>query len=347
MSDYSTSDYWGVIETVQTPTLFFLDRYFKIKHNSEQPEIKFDQVSKEISVMAPFVSPLAVADTNKSKGYQAETFTPAYLKEKDMLTPSQGVTRLAGEPLNGNLTPAQRTDRNRVDIVAEHKSKMRARWEWLAAMVTLHAKVTISGKNYPTRVLDFGRDPGHHIVITDANKKWDNVDANIHDQLEDYSHIISKAVGSAGTDVIMNQETWKHVRKNKGLKEDADLRRGITSVPNLSPDAEAFISYKGSYGDFNIYVHNGEYKDVDGLMKPYIEDGYVHMVAPTGSDGKAGIHGIQGFGRVHDFDADEGLFDIFTKDWREKEPSGEVILSQSAPLMIPGRPNATLKIKVF
>ena len=169
MSDYSTADYWGVIETVQTPTHFFLDRYFKIKHNSEQPEIKFDEVSKDISVMAPFVSPLAVADTNQSKGYQVTSFTPAYLKEKDMLTPSQGVTRLPGEPLNGKLTPAERTEKNRVGIVAEHKSKMRARWEWMAAMVTLHAKVTISGKNYPTRVVDFGRDPSHHVVITDTN----------------------------------------------------------------------------------------------------------------------------------------------------------------------------------
>jgi hypothetical protein len=37
---------------------------------------------------------------------------------------------------------------------------------------------------------------------------------------------------------------------------------------------------------------------------------------------------------------------IFTKSWVTEEPSRRNLLSQSAPLMVPGRPNATLRARV-
>lgn len=349
MSDYSTADYWGVIETITSPVRFFLDRYYKIEHYSTEADIKIDKVTEDITLMAPFVLPMAVANSNKSGGFKTETFTPAYVKDKDFLRPSQNVTRLAGEPLMGSLTPDQRTERRRVEIVAKHKKTIEARLEWMAAMVTLHDEVEIGGENYPTVKVKFGRNASHEIIITNPDDMWSNPSANLKKQLEDTSAKIHGATGFAATDVLMSQETWTHVRENQGIIDDANHRRGIqdSDIPSLAPSADTGVSYKGRYGEFDIYVHHGKYKDDDGTMKPYVEDGYVHQLAPVGSDGKSGLHGIQAFGRIEDFDADEGLYKIFTKDWRDKEPSAETILSQSAPFIIPGRPNAATKTKVY
>jgi hypothetical protein len=37
---------------------------------------------------------------------------------------------------------------------------------------------------------------------------------------------------------------------------------------------------------------------------------------------------------------------MFPKMWRENDPSAEFVMTQSAPLMVPLRPNSTFRIRV-
>ena len=45
-------------------------------------------------------------------------------------------------------------------------------------------------------------------------------------------------------------------------------------------------------------------------------------------------------------DADLQALDIFPKMWKNPDPSVIYLMSQSAPLMIPSRPNCTLRARV-
>ncbi|MEP1254355.1 MAG: major capsid protein, partial [Alphaproteobacteria bacterium] len=54
------------------------------------------------------------------------------------------------------------------------------------------------------------------------------------------------------------------------------------------------------------------------------------------------VDGVKAFGAILDVESLQPA-DIFPKMWDENDPSARFIMSQSAPLMIPVNPNATVK----
>ena len=59
-----------------------------------------------------------------------------------------------------------------------------------------------------------------------------------------------------------------------------------------------------------------------------------------------GVDGVRAFGAILDPRAGYQALPIYSKNWIAEDPAAEYIMSQSAPLMIPGRPNASLKATV-
>ena len=346
---YSSAELVEVIETIRTPRRFFLDRFFPGPPRlSTSPEIVFDEVLEDLPVMAPFVSPVVQAKPQRRSGFQAKSFTPAYVKPKHFIRPGDFVQRTPGEPLMGNMSPAQRYDAERLRLLELQKRQIEERWEWMAAKAIVDAKVTISGEDYPEVEVDFGRSDDNEVIVTGAGNVWSNKDADIAGMLEDWSTIILEKTGYAGGDVIMAPEIWKHVRKNAQLLKEADLRRGAMNVPSIQPQRPMEgVRYVGAWGEFNLWVFAGRFKDQDGTLSRAIGADHVVMAAPPDQEmGMGGVHGIKAFGAIQDKAANMMPIDIFPKSWEEDDPSGEQLMSQSAPLMIPGRPNATLKAKV-
>jgi hypothetical protein len=104
--------------------------------------------------------------------------------------------------------------------------------------------------------------------------------------------------------------------------------------------------YKGKWGEFDLWTWQGRFVEQDGTTDRVLAAEELFMTAPpSAEDGTGGVHGIPAFGAIMDDDALQPI-DIFPSQWKEKDPSTRQIMSQSAPLMIPGRPNATLKAKV-
>jgi hypothetical protein len=346
---YETADLIGVIETIHTAPTFFLERFFKREPIlSTSAAIVFDEVLEGLPVMAPFVSPIVQAKPQKRSGFQAKHFTPSYVKPKHFIKPGDFITRVPGEPLLGELTPQARYDREVIRLLALQKRQIEAVWEWLAAKAVIDGKVTIVGEDYPAVEVNFGRDPNNELVITGAGNVWSNEDADIAAMFEDWSDQILELTGFAGTDVVMSPEIWRLFRKNKVVLRDADLRRAISAVPNLQPQvATQNARYVGKWGEFDLWVYAGRFKDQDGNISRALQATDVMMTAaPSAADGTGGVEGIRAFGAIQDKKAGLQPIDIFPKTWEEEDPSGEQLMSQSAPLMIPGRPNAVIKAKV-
>ena len=100
------------------------------------------------------------------------------------------------------------------------------------------------------------------------------------------------------------------------------------------------MEYKGQIGAFNIYVYSDVYEDETGTMQPMMDPRDVLLEAEGGFDG------VRAFGAIMDADAGLQALDIFPKMWKNPDPSVIYLLSQSAPLMIPSRPNCTLRARV-
>ncbi|AYM13073.1 major capsid protein [Agrobacterium tumefaciens] len=346
---YDTADLIGVLETRQVAPTFFLERYFRANpFYSVHEHIVFDEVLEGLPVMAPFVSPVVQAKPQRRQGFQAKIFTPAYVKPKHFIKPGDFLRRLPGEGLLGELTPQDRLDREVIRLLEVQKRQIYARWEWMAAKAVIDGKVTVAGEDYPSVEVDFGRDPNNSIIVAGAGNIWSNPDADISGMAEDWSSQLLEATGYAGTDIVMAPEIWKLFRKNKAVLRDAELRRGIANVPDLQPQvAQQNARFVGQWGEFSLYVYAGRFKDQDGTVSRALAATDIIMTAaPSDVDGTGGVEGIRAFGAIQDKKAGLQPIDIFPKTWEEEDPSGEQIMSQSAPLMIPGRPNAVIKAKV-
>lgn len=346
---YDTADLIGVISTIHVAPTFFLDTYFRAEPKySVHEHIVMDEVLEGLPVMAPFVSPVVKAKPQRRNGFKANIFTPAYVKPMHFIKPGDFISRSAGEGLLGTLSPQERKDREVVRLLGLQKRQIYSRWEWLAAKATIDGKVIISGEDYPAVEVDFGRDPDHSIVIVDPAQVWSNPDAPIDEQVEEWSNTLLLASGYAGTDLVMSPEAWTKFKKNKAVLRDADLRRGISNVPNLQAMvATQQARHVGDWGEFRLIVYAGRFVDQEGNVSRALEaDEMIMTAAPSVADGTGGVEGIRAFGAIQDFEAGLAPLDIFPKTWEEKNPSGEALMSQSSPLMIPGRPNAVIKVKV-
>jgi hypothetical protein len=62
--------------------------------------------------------------------------------------------------------------------------------------------------------------------------------------------------------------------------------------------------------------------------------------------GSTGIDGVRHFGAIRDLKAGIQARQYFVKSWEEEDPSRRFLLMQSAPLLVPYRPNAVLSATV-
>ena len=314
---------------------------------SRSEEIVFEDVTEGLPVMAPFVSPIVEAKPQRRVGARAKTFRPAYVKPKHTVMPSEGERRRPGEALYGSIDPADRLASARLQILGIQKRQCEERWEWMAAKAVIDGRLTIASEDYPPVQVDFGRDPANEIVVTGAGNVWSNSAADVRGMLEDWSEQILERTGYAGTDVLLAPEVWKHLRQNDQLLRDLEIRRGARNVPSVQPFASVEgVRYVGAWGEFFLWSYGGRFREQDGERSRVLKPTDVVMVAPPADDGTGGIHGVQAFGLIQDPESMEPE-QIFTKSWPEKDPPEEVIMSQSAPLMIPGRPNASIRATVL
>lgn len=348
MDLYTLHELIRIVETIVVPKTHFLETYFKIEHRSDKPEIYFDDVFKGLVTLAPFVIPTSAGKPQNPETFRTKSFTPAYIKPVDNIRPGDAQTRMAGEPFGGVMSAMDRFEEATLLALARQKLQIHQRWEWMAQKGIIDGKMTITGEDYPTRLVDFGRDAENTIIIGDAAKRWSNVDHDIKGDLETWSGVGSDKCGTPLTDVYLSREIWAHFKKNESIKDEMDLTVRNKSDISTSPtahDPQNPVVLKGHVGEFAIYVHNGTFRDVDGTTHRYLASDEVVLVAPVGATGTEGVYGVRGYGMIEDKKAELQALPIFPRVYEQSNPSMDVAMTQSAPLMFPGRPNGTVKIK--
>jgi hypothetical protein len=90
----------------------------------------------------------------------------------------------------------------------------------------------------------------------------------------------------------------------------------------------------------SLYTYSGTYTDP--------EDGVVKHILPANTVlvGSPGVEGVRHFGAIRDLKAGIQARQYFVKSWEVEDPSRRFLLMQSAPLLVPYRPNAVLSATV-
>ena len=94
--------------------------------------------------------------------------------------------------------------------------------------------------------------------------------------------------------------------------------------------------YVGSIGDFDFHVYNDVYVDDENTVQHLLPDHTVLLVS------QQNLEGTRCYGMIRDEKADFRAMRYFSKSWMEEDPAVRWLLLQSAPLIVPYRPNASL-----
>lgn len=338
---YSTDELMPMVESLFVPGNFLLRAFFPTVMEFETQQVHLDRVIDDRR-MAPFVSPLAPGKIEQPRGGQVETFIPGYIKPKNQVTGKEVMTRLPGEPLTGALSPGDRRDRIMLQRLFEHRQKIERRLEWMASSILRTGAVTIEGDDYPSSVVNFNRAGAltKTLLTTD---RWGESGVSPFDDVESWINEVGDESGAAVNIVTMDKLAWGYFAADPKTEKALDRDLGQTAAISLGLTTQlpGSPTFKGRIGDVEFYVYNDKYEaDGTGTVTSLIPDYTVIM----GSQG--GVDGAQLFGAILDPRNDYGAARYFAKNWIEEDPAGEFVMTQSAPLLVPKRVNATLAATV-
>lgn len=342
---YDTTTLLSVMSHQKVLTPFWLS-FFPAQINFDTEDIAFDRVSTDYRRLAPFVAPNVQGEVQGSSGYDTVSFKPAYVKPKDVVDPNMVIPRQPGEALGtGSLSLDQRRNAVIAEILKQHRTKLMNRNEWLAARAVIDGMVTIAGDKHPLVTVNFRRHSSLNYTLT-GTARWNQTTGTPLADIDAAKLNVHSRSGVKLTRLIFGANAWKYFTDRVDLKALMDRNFGglnvdVTRLYDQYEGQEFLGIIQGSNGGGRIeaWLDTSKYVDEAGVEQYFLDQDTVVGVSPA-------IEGHRCFGAIKDFDARLQPLEVFTKMWRNEDPSVEYILSQSAPLMVPKRPNASFKIKV-
>lgn len=341
---YDTTTLLGVVSQTKAITPFWLS-FFTEQINFETEDILFDRVNTDYRRLAPFVAPNVQGKVLRLRGYDSVSFKPAYVKPKHAVDPKMVIPRQPGEALGtGSLSLEQRRNAIIAECLKQQRTQLVNRNEWLAARALIDGQVTIEGEDYPAQVVNFRRHSSLSVLLA-GSARWSQSGGDPMADIRSAKMNANSRSGARITKMIFGGTAWDMFSTRVDIKElmnrnyggiNADISRFTDRY-----EGQEFVGYlEGSNGGgrMEIWIDTSKYVDATGTEQFFLDQGTVVGVGGN-------MEGVRCFGAIQDFDALRAL-EVFPKMWRENDPSVEYVMSQSAPLMVPKRPNATFKIKV-
>lgn len=337
MDLFDTLELVGMTEAFDAPSQFLFNKFFSTSRITfETEEIMFDKISNSRRIAA-YVSPYVPGKVHSLRGGTAKTFRPAYVKPKAAVNPSAAIKRRPGEPPLGSMSREERFNRIVVQELQDQMDMIARREEQMAVEILRTGQVTVESENYPRMVVDYGRPNGHTVALT-LTARWGETGVNPLDDIKTWAELVHTNSGTHPGVVIFDPKAAGLFLANDKLTTILDNRRQASGgfelagqVTGGTPGLEyVFI---GSIGQFEFWQYQALYQLDNGSMAKVMPDYTVLM-------GSAGIEGHACYGAIQDLDALQAM-ERFPKMWKENDPSVAMLMTQSAPLPVPARVEAS------
>lgn len=344
---FTTYELLKVVRVIKTIPSFWL-QFYPNTLLSQKDEIPFDKVNSNYKRLAPFVAPNVQGRVSKKDGYTTISFRPAYVKPKDIVDPSLDLVRQPGEDLaTGSLSLEQRRNAVMAELLKSQKIKIDNRIEWMAAKATIDGKVTVVGEDYPSQLVDFRRDASLTTTLL-TTARWSESTATPAADIMTKRRAINDLIGAVAGDVIFGPDAWtnfyaKEIAGKESTLLNTQIRGSETEVSFLRDGFEG-VEYMGRYAGsngagFRCWVYSAKYENDAGSMVDIMNSNGVVVLA------REALQGVQCYGAIRDKRAGFQATKYFPKNWETEDPSVEYVMTQSAPLPIPGQPNASAYIQ--
>lgn len=334
-----TSTLLGMYRDVPAPVNYFRNLFVDSVFNSEDEFIDLGKISEDRK-LAPLVIPTAQGRPIFSEAASMARLKPAYLKPKDPISPSRALKRRPTENLFdvNTLSPFQRYLALVGDILMGHRKAIENRLEWMAAEAALYGKVTLEGPDYPTTIVDFGRDPSHTVTLSDPDRVWSNPEAPIIDDINGWVEQIRRApFGGPVTRITIGKDVVGPFLANKQVKATRDMfLRGTDGQVGSTIRNGDYSEMIFKIGNLEVWTTSDWYTAPEGGgVQEYMPAKGVLLSGPN-------LNMVECYGAILDLDAQLKALPVFPKQWKNEDPSVTYIMTQSSPLMAPVNPNNTL-----
>lgn len=343
MDIFATAVLARVVESLSRPQSFLLDTFFPQVQTEMSEEIHFD-IDSSRPTLSPFVSPLVAGKALIEDGFVTKSFKPAYVKDKRRFDPNAPMKRQIGEAIGGTLSPAQRREFALKQSLARMLDRLTRRKEWMASSVLRTGTVTVVGDNYPSKLVDFGRESTHTATLTSGDR-WGETGVSPYDNVQTWIGTVQTNGGGAVTKVVMDPKAWALFWADETVQKLLDLRRpaGTDGLYNgliargqaNAAAAPEFAMYHGNIGSIEFWTYSQPYIDDAGAAANFMPDHTVILAGPA-------LEGVRAYGAVLDEAAGYQALEYYVKSWLENDPAVRWLLLQCAPLIVPYRPNSSL-----
>lgn len=340
---YTTQELLGVFYDLEPSQEFWLG-FFPGLHQSETVNIEWSKVT-DFRHLAPLVLPTVQGKPTYSAAEQVESIRPAYLKPKDSVEAAHMQVRRAGLGELGQmepLTPQQRHDATIVAIMEKQRKDTERRWEWMAAQAILYGSITLVSDDYPETIVDFKRDAGHSVVLG-AGSRWGDSGISIVDNIDEWNDTMADAkFGGPATNIIVGTKAWKVIKQDPEIIAllNKDIRQTSGTSFDFGVGDGSKLQRKGNLSEnITLWVYSDYYQAADGTVVPFMDSRDVLMVGNN-------VEGIKCFGTILDPKAGYQSLPMFPKMWESDDPAATMVMTQSAPIMLPVNPNNTFHARV-
>lgn len=336
---YSTQSLMGVVENLKRKINGFAAAFFGTTVTSDTESIFFD-IDEGKRYLAPYVHPDVPAAVRGNKGRRVASFTPAYLKEKEPVRPGAALKRQTGESFGGTLTPQARMNALIGSILQDQVDRIDRRVEQMAVEAVVTGKIVVSGDGYPSTTVDFGRAAALNRAsnILTGTARWGQSAAKPLKDLRTWNRKMLKESGAVITDVVLDADAADAFLDDPTVEQKLDRLNVNIGALELMQAQEEGLQLLGQIQGMRIWQYVGYYTNEAGTELELFSGGNVVCVGA--------LDGIQYFGAIQDHDSLQSV-PVFAKSFLEQDPSVRWILSQSAPLPVPRRINATLVASVI
>lgn len=337
---YSTQTLLGMFSEIKRPKRFLLEKFFTREQNFTTEEVVFDKLLASRR-LAPFVSPFVKGKPLPRSGEQLTSYKPPYLKPKHVLTPDLAIKTMPGESLQGDMTPEQRLDRIRMQLLQEQDDQIVRREEWMASTLLRTGTLQVVAEDHPPLTINLGRPAGHTVALT-STARWGETGVSPYQNLRTWAGTVAAAAGVAPTEVVMDPLAAAYLLADPYIEKMHDItnytpQSTLNLIGSLAvPDEAQFL---GSFGGFNFFQYQSTYLNADGSVGKFMPDYTVILGSPSGAEG------IRAYGAIMEV-SNLMAASRYPKEWDEQDPSARFLMTQSAPLPLLGRSEATFAATV-
>lgn len=322
---------------------------------SDDRSIRFSKVSSQRHI-APFVSPKSTGTPTYNAREAVAEVSTAYIKLQDAVLPDDfsGLRAVGVGDLTAAtpMTPIEKYDARVRELALRQAQEIDNRLEFMAFEAVANGIITV--KDDETNIINlvnFRRSTSHTITLG-AGTRWNEVAADPLEDLSNWKELAERPksanpedhFGSAPTYWIMGPLALKAFRQNPKVRAELDLnyaRNGQTLINTgvLNGQGVQFIGQL-SNGD-QVWRYSQFYNDkTTGAVVEIMNPRDVIGVDP------AALEGVTAYGTIQNLNAGLVSAERFPSMWMKPDGSAAFMQTESAPMLIPVNPNATLRARV-